>query len=289
MDKSERFSGSGNIEQFLQKVDVHVALKGYDTEEKKAQCLASKLNGAAFDVYMRLPTDEKKVYETVQEELRKEFKKGTTNRESALHQLTEVKYSSGSIMTHAYEVMELVKLAYPGFSEDNQQTVAKDSFLKSLHTEMQVQLKTKYPKLEEVTLSDVAKETQRLEIVGIKTTVASPPSDVDVVDDPAGASATEFPDELVDRLARRVCEALHVETDQAEVNYFGSSRGRGRGGRRGGQRGDRGRGGRGRGQQRTCWVCAATDHVARTCPRRYCRNCGQQGHDPWSAVCPRRL
>ena len=88
MDKSERFNGEGNVEQFLQKVDVHVALKGYDSSEKKAQCLASKLNGAAFAVYMRLSEAERKVYGTVQEELRKEFKTGSINREAALHQLS---------------------------------------------------------------------------------------------------------------------------------------------------------------------------------------------------------
>ena len=73
------------MEQFLQKVEVHVALKGYDTEEKKAQCLASKLNGAAFEVYMCLSTEERKVYATLQEALRKELKKDTCNREAALH------------------------------------------------------------------------------------------------------------------------------------------------------------------------------------------------------------
>ena len=76
MEKSERFSGQGSIEQFLQKVDIHCALKGYDNEEKKAQALASKLNGVAFEVYMRLSNNEKKNYSTLKEELRKEFKKG---------------------------------------------------------------------------------------------------------------------------------------------------------------------------------------------------------------------
>ena len=147
----------------------------------RKQSLASKLNGAAFEVYMPLSTEERKVYVTLQEELGKEFKKGTRNRETAIHQLATAAYSNGSIKTHAYDIMELVKLAYTTFDDANRQIIAKDYFLKSVHSDMQV-LKAKYPKMEEVTLTDLANETSRLEIVGIKAKLGGNLSEVDAVE-----------------------------------------------------------------------------------------------------------
>ena len=76
-----------------------MALKQYDSEEKKAQCLATKLSGVAFDVYMRMSAEEKKVYETVKKELRTEFKKGSCNRKTALNELSSCTYRDGSLYT----------------------------------------------------------------------------------------------------------------------------------------------------------------------------------------------
>ena len=57
--KVKNFDGSGDVKVFLEKVKLHSLLKGY-TDEKAAQNLASKLEGRAFDVYMRLSVDDKK-------------------------------------------------------------------------------------------------------------------------------------------------------------------------------------------------------------------------------------
>ena len=51
------FTGNADVQAFLTKVEIHAALKGY-TGEKLAQALASKLEGPAFDVYLRLAAAE---------------------------------------------------------------------------------------------------------------------------------------------------------------------------------------------------------------------------------------
>ena len=53
------FTGNGDVQAFLTKVEIHAALKGY-TGEELAQALASKLEGPAFDVYLRLSADDRK-------------------------------------------------------------------------------------------------------------------------------------------------------------------------------------------------------------------------------------
>ena len=125
MDKRDTYSGTGSVEDFLEKIRLHVGQKGYDGE-KKIQCLASKLSGEAFQVYMRLSADDKKDYNKLETELRMEFKEGTSNREAALDELKGVKYKGHSIITHAYNIMELVKLANPTFNSAGMQLVATD-------------------------------------------------------------------------------------------------------------------------------------------------------------------
>ena len=48
--------------------------------EKRAQCLASKLNSNAFQDYMRMGLDDRKDYVKLVTKLRSGFKKGTLNR-----------------------------------------------------------------------------------------------------------------------------------------------------------------------------------------------------------------
>ena len=57
--KIEIFNGSGNINTFIEKVNIYAAFKGHEGE-KEAQLIASYLDGAAFDVYLRLSSDEEK-------------------------------------------------------------------------------------------------------------------------------------------------------------------------------------------------------------------------------------
>jgi len=81
--KIKCFDGTGDVNVFVEKVSLHSSLKGYDGE-KAAQNLASKLEGRAFDVYMRLPTADKKDASKIKSELLKEFESGNVDREAAI-------------------------------------------------------------------------------------------------------------------------------------------------------------------------------------------------------------
>ena len=82
--KSDVFSGDGNqLMACLEKTEVWASLKGYDGE-KKALAIASRLDGAAFQVYLRLSEADQKKAETVAEQLKKEFINGETDREVAM-------------------------------------------------------------------------------------------------------------------------------------------------------------------------------------------------------------
>ena len=81
------FNGEGNVKEFIVKVELHSSIKGY-TGEKRTQDLASRLDGPAFDVYMRLSTENRKNVEKIREELLKEFEKGQLNREEAIIELS---------------------------------------------------------------------------------------------------------------------------------------------------------------------------------------------------------
>ena len=60
------FGGSGDIDlfTFLDRVTVWTELKNFQGE-KKALALESRLEGAAFDNYLRLSVDDKKTFNTI--------------------------------------------------------------------------------------------------------------------------------------------------------------------------------------------------------------------------------
>ena len=109
--KLDVFDGEGDVIEFVTRVQSHDGLmKGYEGE-KLSYCLAEKLRGPAFSVFMRLPADDQKNFETVKNELYKEFKKEQRNREEAIKELSRRKRLPGeSIRTFAYNMMELVRL-----------------------------------------------------------------------------------------------------------------------------------------------------------------------------------
>ena len=103
------FDGSTDVKTFLTKVELETSLKDY-VDEKKANFLASRLVGPAFDVYMRLSDEHKKDFEQIKAELKKEFERGKLNREEALHVLqTRVQGSKESPQTFAHKLLELVQ------------------------------------------------------------------------------------------------------------------------------------------------------------------------------------
>ena len=108
------FDGSSDVCNFLAKVELEASLKDY-ADEKKANFLASRLQGPAFEVYMRLSNDHKKDFEEIKKELKKEFERGQLNREEALHILsTRIHQVNESPNTYAHKLNELVKFVKNG-------------------------------------------------------------------------------------------------------------------------------------------------------------------------------
>ena len=118
------FGCNCDVKVFIKKFALHSALKGYE-DEKAAQNLASRLEGRAFDVYMRLSATDKKDVDKVQTELMKEFELGNQDREMAMHELaTRCRKQDESPQTFVYKIMELIELAYLCFDHANQETIA---------------------------------------------------------------------------------------------------------------------------------------------------------------------
>ena len=304
------FDGKGDIKTFLTKVEIVASIKEY-ADEKKAQFLASKLVGPAFDVYMRLSDDDKKQFPRIKAELLNEFEKGQLNREEAIHLLADRRRQPDeSPQTYAYKLIELVKLAYPDFQETVRKTIAKDYFVRGVHPEMQIALKSSAT----FATSDVnalATETVRLELAGVKSFKKKSPSTESGVGDVSSVNES-----AVNAIADKVLEKLQLNTSpgasgnataggdasqpSTDVNHLSNYRGswnrgrsrRGRGGYNGGGRGGFRGGYRGgnhndnRNVPRPCRGCRGTDHLVRNCPTRFCQACGNRGHDQNSEHCP---
>ena len=201
------------MRSFITKVGLEASLKNH-TGEKCAQFIASKLDGRAFDVYMRLSEEDKKKDNRIKEELLKEFERGQLNREEAIHLLSgRPRQLVESSQTYAYKLMELVKLAYPNFDEATRETIAKDYFMRGIHPNMQIAIKSN----EKFASSDLKKftaESSRLELTGIR----SIRDDLHSADPVSSARNTHINTidrqsfentDLVDSIASKVLEKLY--------------------------------------------------------------------------------
>ena len=101
------FNGTGNVEEFVKKVELHSSLKGYDAV-KQTQNLAGRLSGPAFDVYLRLSADDQKDPSKIKEELLKEFKRGQQDREEAISELQcRRRFPGEPAQTFTYKLIQL--------------------------------------------------------------------------------------------------------------------------------------------------------------------------------------
>ena len=104
--KIKSFDGNGDVKVFIEKVCIHSLLKGYENE-KAPQNLAGRLEGRAFDVYIRLSDADKKDFSKIKAELLKEFERGNQDREVAIHKLSNsTRKQDESAQTFAYKVQE---------------------------------------------------------------------------------------------------------------------------------------------------------------------------------------
>ena len=279
----------------MTRIKLHGLVKGYDGE-KLSYCLAEKLRGAAFSVFLRMSADDQKDFDKLEKELLKEFKSEQRNREEAVNELGKRKrIPNESILTFSYSIEELVKFAYPTFAVAIQASIAKDYFVNGLDERMQIWLKatTDYSAK---TLKEVTDLASSLEIAGVKPHIKS---EIFKVTDEKS---------IVDEIADKVIEKLNFpasgsqadtlvtystrplpRNNDSEVNYFRNNKFGGarpknyRGYRRGKFGGDN----RNTDQKSyKCRCCQSTDHMFRSCPTRCCQACGARGHDAWDKNCP---
>ena len=294
------FDGTTDVKNFLTKVELEASLKDY-VDEKKANFLASRLVGPAFDVYMRLTDANRKDFDQIKDELKKEFERGQLNREEALSILqSRIRGPKESAQTFAYKLSELVQLAYPTFSDPVRKTIAKDYYVKGVHPDMQVALKSRAT-FNDDDISTLATETVRLSLAGVKTyskstTTSEACGSVEVA--PMPMQLEGAPTNVINAIADVVVSKLKESSlDSSEssagrtaqqsdgINNAGVTYSRGRA--FSGRRGARGRGGRGNNNQsKKCRSCQSTEHLIKHCPTRFCQACGQRGHDQYDQQCP---
>ena len=213
--KISKFSGVGNVKNFIEKVDLLASLKDYD-EEKQAKLLASYLDDAAFDVYMRLSAADRDDPGKIKEELLKEFNKGQVDREAAIKELNHRTLKPYEpFATFSYKIEELMKLAYPDFTNPVRMTIAKDYFVNALSGEMQTALKS-VARYSSLSLPDLVTETTRLGLAGVKARI--PVKEVSQI------SETE---QMVDTVTKRVLKAMSTSVDAKDnidgtLNYIAS-------------------------------------------------------------------
>lgn len=275
------FDGSDkyDVEKFLIKAELHSSLKGHN-DLKAAQFIASRLEGRAFDVYMRMSDADRKDQTKIKAELLKEFQRGKQNREVAIHELSTRTLMPGETpLTYAYKLIELVKLAYPSFDDATRLTIAKDFYVKGVHPDMQVSLKS-LATFADYTINDLARETTRLNLAGIK---CQPLFQADTA---AINQVTENDTKaLVDEIAGKVIDQIKSMTVDDQIGQI-SNRSNSQS-RRGRYSNNTGRSNYNRGKPR-CWSCGSQNHLVSDCPNRFCQTCGAKGHDSWSQSCPKR-
>ena len=124
--KLPSFNGKGDVNAFLVKMGLHIKLKKVEGEE--AACLlASRLEEPAFTVYMRMSEADKADIEKIKTALKKQYETGERDREQALSLLSaRLLTENESLEDFAFAISRLVKLAYPTFSNADQQIHEKD-------------------------------------------------------------------------------------------------------------------------------------------------------------------
>ena len=111
--KVEYFTGKGDVNAFLVKVELYNKLKKYEGEDAAAS-LASRLQEPAFNVYLRMSEDDRKDIEKIKTELKKQYEVGNSDREEALQLLSAAeRMHDETAKDFSYRIKQLVKLAYP--------------------------------------------------------------------------------------------------------------------------------------------------------------------------------
>ena len=278
MSKVDKYTGLTDVVTFITKCELCCKVKGY-TDDKEAAFIAERLDDTAFDVYMSLSDAEKVNPTSVKNALKANFRKAVKNREVAVEELNNRKrLPNETPEVFCYMIKELVKLAYPGFTDRAKEQLAKDCYVKGLNEDTQRDLR-KQPDYPTKALADVVAATNVIEIAEANTSGAIKKEVIGGVNEVSSLEAK------LDKLITVLTNQKEVKEDIEEEVNFAGPRGYNR-------RGSRGSGGAGRFNDRRssvkkCRNCDSPEYLYRKCPMRYCGACGQQGHDGWQSVCPK--
>ena len=104
------FDGSGNVNRFINRMECHLKVKKLEGEEAAA-VIASRLEEPAFNVYMRLSTNDKKDVDKIKKELRRQYDtKKKIDRRSYAPTPKKNNFSIRSLWTHWLETLFLSRI-----------------------------------------------------------------------------------------------------------------------------------------------------------------------------------
>ena len=285
------FDGSGDVKAFVTKVELVATIKGYEGE-KFAAAIASRLEGPALDLYLRLSTEDRKSADRIKEELLKEYERGNRDREEALSELSSRRRKDAeAAQTFAFKIQELVRLAYPGFTVAAQETISKYFYMKELHTDMLLAIKS-IPTFSTADLKTLIDETSRLELAGVRSVTTK--KVICAIDETQAQSETDNANHQAN-LVKEITETVMKQLTDQGINSVSTNKVNNETARRQNQfnrrKNNRYNKGRPSSNQNTypCRNCNSTNHLVRFCPVRFCQACGNRGHDSWDKSCPKYL
>ena len=207
-------------------------------------------------------------------ELRNQYEVGNRDREEALQLLAAAqRKEEETAKDFTFRINALVKLAYPTFDDASKAIHEKDAFIRGLHPDMQMKLKT-LTYFATLTMPAILDHTVRLEVAGVKSVSKKLKEEMNSIDEqsaPAtGACCSSGEQKLLDRLTS-------LEQSIAKMNVVDT---------RGGASSSPQKGKQGK-NKKPCLNCSDSSHLVKQCPKRFCAACGGTGHDWWSKTCPK--
>ena len=198
---------------------------------------------------------------------------GKVNREEAQSLLIlRVRKDDKTIKDYAFDLKRLASLAYRSFTQPNTNIITKDYFVKGLHVEMQLKLKS-LEKFSTAGIDDLIEEAVRLELTGVKPSSKGTYShhcvnSVNVT----GEANREMLEPIIARL-EKLENRLSTGEDKS-VNHVRSS-----------SYENKLRHPKDNTGNRKCRNCGNAQHFVRQCPSRFCQAGGEKGNDAWDKKC----